>query len=279
VVFLAPAGLVVLLVTLYPLAYALYTSLFQTEFLERTRFVGLANYGAIVLTPSGQNAIVRSVLFVSGSLVLAIPIGLLLALLLNEPRPGRALFRILIMLPWVVSELVTALLWKWLATPNAGPLSYAFQQLFGPGVDILGPTAALPTLIVANVWRTYALPTVLFLAALQGIPREVIEQTEIDGATGARRLLSVILPLMRSTVAVAVIMLSIYYVNVVTLPLILTGGGPVGLTQVLPLSLFNEAFQNFRLGTASAIAMILFGCNFVLSLAYFRVFRPFADNA
>lgn len=269
--------MVVALVALYPLLYALYTSLFHTQFLQRTGFAGLQNYRDILLTSAGRSAILRSLLFMAGSLAVSVPLGLLLALLLNQRYPGRGVFRVLLLVPWVVSELITALLWKWIASPQVGPVPELLQHLLGKKVDLLGPGTSMLMLILANVWRTYALPTVLFLAALQGIPAELIEQSEIDGASGLRRLFAVILPLIRSTMLVAVLMLSIYYMNVVTLPLILTGGGPVGATEVLPLQLFNEAFSFFRLGKSSAISILLLMFNLLLSLLYFRLFKPYEE--
>ncbi|MHB1005489.1 MAG: carbohydrate ABC transporter permease [Chloroflexota bacterium] len=277
--FLLPALAVILLVTVYPLGYALFTSLHNTTFLRLTSFAGLQNYAEVLLNPTGQNAILRSALFLSGSLVLVIPLGMMLALLLNQPFRGRGIFRVLIIVPWVVSELITALLWKWTTMPNAGPVSVLLQQVTGTAPDLLGPPTAMLTLILANVWRTYALPTVLFLAALQGIPADIIEQSQIDGASAGRRFFSIVLPLMRSTVLVAITMLSIYYMNVVTLPLILTGGGPLQLTEVLPLNLYKEAFEYFRLGRSSTIAIVLVLFNFLLSVLYFRVLKPFEEES
>jgi multiple sugar transport system permease protein len=162
-------------------------------------------------------------------------------------------------------------------TPNLGPLPLLTKDLANVSVDFLAPSHAMLTLIAANIWRTYALPMVLFLAALQSIPVAVIEQSEIDGACAIRRFFLVTLPLIKGNVLVAVITMSIYYMNVVTLPLILTGGGPLQITEVLPLKLFKEAFEFFRLGKSSAIAVVLLGFNFVLTLAYFRVIRPLEE--
>ncbi len=276
--FLLPALLVVFMVTVYPLFYAVFTSLYETLFMKRVAFVGLNNYLDVLLTPTGQRAILRSLSFVFGSLMLVIPLGMSLALLLNEPFYGRGLFRVLLMVPWVVSELITALLWKWTITPNLGPIPILLKDFAGVSIDFLAPSNAMITLILANIWRTYPLPMILFLAALQSIPKSIFEQSQIDGASAFRRFFSVTLPLIRSNVLVAVIIISIYYMNVVTLPLILTGGGPLQVTEVLPLRLFKEAFEFFRLGKSSAIAIVLLGFNFLLSLLYFRAFKPFEEE-
>jgi multiple sugar transport system permease protein len=276
-VFLLPAVLIVFSVTMYPILYAVFTSFYDTQFMQRVGFAGVTNYLDVVLTPAGQRSILCSLLFVFGSLAIVIPLGMLLALLLNEPFRGRGVLRVLLMMPWVVSELITALLWKWMITPNLGPLPLLTKDLANVSVDFLAPSHAMLTLIAANIWRTYALPMVLFLAALQSIPAAVIEQSEIDGACAIRRFFLVTLPLIKGNVLVAVITMSIYYMNVVTLPLILTGGGPLQITEVLPLKLFKEAFEFFRLGKSSAIAVVLLGFNFVLTLAYFRVIRPLEE--
>lgn len=129
------------------------------------------------------------------------------------------------------------------------------------------------TLIVVNVWRTFPFAMVLILAALQTIPVEIYEAAELDGAGEFRRLISVTIPMISGTLLIALIMVTINCVNMVDLPLILTGGGPVHATDILGLKVYREAFFLNRFGYASAIAMIMLAINAVISIAYIRVLR------
>ena len=129
------------------------------------------------------------------------------------------------------------------------------------------------TLVLANVWRSFPLPTLLFLAALQAVPQDILDAAVVDGATGWRRFWHVIFPILRNTALVAFILLTLHYFNMVTLPLVLTGGGPVGATDVMTLRIFREGFSFYRLDFASAVAITVFVMNLVFSLVYLRVLR------
>lgn len=272
--FLAPALLLVLLVTIYPLAQALVTSLYDTQFLARTGFAGIGHYRALLADPEGRASIRRSFEYVFGSLALALPLGLLLAVVLNRPLRFRTLFRTIAVLPWIVSQLVVALMWGWVINPQYGPVNYWVQLWLGSPVDLLGqPPTAMPTLILVNVWRSFPYPMLLILAALQGVPGELLEAATVDGASRRVRFWRVVFPMIRNTVLVATIMLGVHYFNMITLPFVLTGGGPLGATDVMSLRVYREAFQFHHVGFASAIAVYMFAFNVLFSLVYIRVLR------
>jgi multiple sugar transport system permease protein len=131
----------------------------------------------------------------------------------------------------------------------------------------------MATLVAANVWRSFPLPTLLFLAALQAVPQDMLDAAVVDGATGLRRFWYVIFPVIRNTALIAFILLTLHYFNMVTLPLVLTGGGPVGATDVMTLRIFREGFSFYRLDIASAVAMVVFALNIVFSLVYVKILR------
>jgi multiple sugar transport system permease protein len=272
--FLAPSLLLVVAVTFYPIIYAIRVSLYDTFYLNTTKFVGLQHYVRFLWDVAGQRNLWNSFVYTLGSLAIAIPFGLALALLLNMPIRFRTLFRTLIIVPWIVSQVVTALLWGWLLNPQFGPINYFIREWFGASFDFLGNVgSAMATLILTNVWQSFPYAMLLLLAALQTIPNEMHEAAKVDGANAWQRFWRITLPLIRNTLLITIIMLSLHYFNMVTLIFILTGGGPVGVTEVLSLRVFREAFSFYHMGFASAVAVYIFIFNIVFSLLYFKILR------
>lgn len=267
-----PSIVVVALVSILPIAYAINLSLHNTEYMQIGGFAGFDNFLPIFTTSEGWGQIGRSLVYVVGSLMITVPLSLGLANLLNQEVRFRRVFRILILLPWVVSQTVAALLWKWLVDPNYGPLGLG--NIGGMRVDFLSdPVLAMILLIVVNVWISYPLATILCLASLQTIPSELLEAAQVDGAGAFRRFLQVTLPLMKPTLFVVAIQLTLLYFNMVTLVYTLTGGGPLDGTNVLSLSAFKQSFEFFHLGLGAAYSVVLFAFNVLFGAAYIRLLR------
>ena len=271
---LLPALAVATLVVFYPIVFAVDLSLHETLFLKKGAFIGFEHYAAFFGSVGGWQILKNSLVLVLGSTALAIPIGLGLALLLHMKIRLRAVFRMVLVLPWVISQVITALLWKWILNIQFGLSRLVTDALGLLPVDFVGEfETAMPTLILVNVWRTFPFAMLLLLAALQTVPRELHEAAEIDGAGAWSRLRHVTFPLIKSTVLVVAIMLSLSYFNHIDLPLILTGGGPLGETRILALAAYEEAFVLNKMGYGSAIAMVVFAVNILLSLVYLKLLR------
>lgn len=271
---ISPALLFAALVILYPIIYALDTALHQTVFLEKTQFVGLGNFTRFLSGPDALRLAVQTAIFVFGSLLLTMPIGLGLALLLDEAMRLRTFFRAVLVLPWVISQVVTALLWSWILNPQFGPARIVTDLAGLMPINFVGEDAtAMASLILVNTWRTYPFAMLLILAALQTIPAEVKEAARMDTHAAWRRIVFIILPMIRPTLMVVAIMLTLSAFNNVDLPLVLTGGGPLGATETLGLGAYRQAFELNRLGLGSAIAVLIFGTNIVLSVVYIRILR------
>ena len=272
--FMAPGVVLVLLVTFYPTWYAFNLSLHETFFTERVRFVGLDHYRLFLTDPTARSNLLRSLIYVGGTVAVTLPLALLLAVALNAKLPMITVFRAIIFLPWVLSEMVIALLWRWLLDQAYGPVNYALDTLVGSTVSFLGNDPhAMYTLIAANSWRLFPLATILLIAALQTIPSELYESASIDGASGLQRFASITMPLISSTLMISLILITIYTFNMVTLIYMLTGGGPFGTTDVLAYRVYREAFENWSLGYAATMGMIIFLVNAVLSLLYMWILR------
>lgn len=272
--FFSPTVLLVLLVTFYPAAYSIFVSLHQTDYLNVGGFAGLRHFLDFVMQPAGRSNIVKSLTYVVGSLALSMPLGIFLAVLLNQRVRWRGFFRTVLILPWLISQVVTALLWGWLLHFQVGPVNYVLRQWFGMPIDFLGqPATAMLSLIVAELWRSSPYPMLLVLAALQTIPEEVLEAAKVDGANAWQRFWQVSFPLVLQTVLITTIMLSLHFFNMVTLPLVLTGGGPANATDVMSIRVYREAFEFHHLGFSSAVAVYILLFNLLFSFLYIKVLR------
>ena len=267
-----PSLIFVLLIAIYPVIYAIDWSVHGGRYLARGPYVGIQNYQRFF--SQNSHTLVVSAIYCICSLAGALFLGTLTALLLNQKIKGRTFFRIILLTPWVLSQTVIALLWKWFLDPYYGPVAHWLRQVGLQSIDFLGsPRLALPTLILINVWATYPQVVVLLLAALQTIPREVFEAAMIDGANAIRRFITITLPYLRHTLLVSVIILTSLYFNMVTLIYVTTAGGPVQSTETISIHLFKTAFEQWRLGYASAISVVMLFFNAIISVLYIRILK------
>lgn len=272
--FFLPAFLLVAAVSFIPLGYAVTQSFHAADYLGLGRFVGMENYTRFFDDGRGLANLGRALVFVGGSVALALPLGFGLACVLNQPIRFRGLFRTLLILPWLVSNLVVALLWAWLLNGQFGPIAYLVSLTGGQMPNaVTSPAFAMPALIIANVWHSYPLIMVFVLAALQTVPADLYEAARIDGASAWQRFRLITLPMVRNTTLVVLVLTTLHTFNNVTMVFIMTGGGPVGTTETLALRVFLEEFKYYQTGIASAAAVIIFGLNLLFSLVYVRVLR------
>jgi ABC-type sugar transport system permease subunit len=235
-----------------------------------TRAVGFQNYLDLVTDELARRALLNTVLFLVGSLAIILALGLALALALNQPVRGRTIFRSAVVLPWALTAVVVGVMWRWILMPDIGIVNY---WLAGLGINIsffLSPGAAMATMILVEVWRSTGYGMILVLAGLQGIDPALYEAARIDGAGFWRALAHITLPLLVPTLLVATILLSIRAVNLIDIPLVVTGGGPARLTETLGLYMWKESFAFHHIGYGSAVAMVMFAINLVLTVLYIR---------
>ncbi len=254
----APAVLVITAFSLLPTLYGVLVSLYRVEFVELLNFVGLRNYSEVLADPRFWNSVRVSFTFTGSSVALTFVAGFGLALLGNQRVRFRGAFRTIALLPWVTSYVVTYLIFRWILNSDFGLLNAVLVEGAGlPRISWLGePGLALGALVGVDVWRAAPYAMVLLLAGLQGIPQELYEAASIDGATRVRSFFALTLPLMRPTILVLLVLLTIVDFNVVVAMLVLTGGGPGAATEAMSLRMYYEAFTYTRMGPASAIAMI-----------------------
>jgi multiple sugar transport system permease protein len=269
-----PTVLLILAFTLVPAVYGLVVSLHRVQFVRLGSFVGLENYLEVLNQARTLVNLRNSFALALGSVALTFLIGFGLALALNERVVGRSALRTLVMVPWVTSYVVANLLAKWMVDFDLGVIDQTLRYLGWPAINFLGdPANALLTLIVVNTWITSPYAMLLLLAGLQGIPQELYEAAAVDGASKPRRFLTMTLPLMRHAMLILLLLLTIRDFSILASILVLTGGGPGYLTETLTVRMYWEAFTNFRMGAASAVATVIFAINMLFSLLYLRLMR------
>lgn len=271
---MAPGLLLVLFVTLYPLVFAVDYSLMRTQVFKRLAFVGLANYLRLFRDPRFQTDLLNSLFFVLVGVALTWTFGLALALFLRRQTWGNAVLKAIVLVPWVTNQVVLALMWKWLLNGEFSPINYFLSLVHLPALNpLISTIAALPTLTFVNAWRATGFSLLLMLAGLSGIPVEVEEAAEMDGASRFKQLRYVIIPLLKPISLACIITLTISFFNIIVLPLDLTGGGPLNSTEVLSLRLYREGFQYYNIGTASTITVVLVALDLLMSWIYYTLIR------
>jgi ABC-type sugar transport system permease subunit len=255
---LLPALIIEVLFVFTPLASSLFYSLHRVRFFQLQGWIGLQNYLDVVTDPNFLNALLVTGAFSLIALVLTFAVGFGLALLLNYDHATSVLMRTIVLVPYVVAMLVGSLLLKWLLSMDAGliPLAAAWAGM-EIGTILGDPHHAFAALVANGIWRDSAFAMVLLLAGLRSIPLSLIQAARMDGAGPLRILLEIILPLLRPVMLIAAARLLLHFANVLTFPLILTGGGPNSATETVALRIFRVGFEDYDLGRANAMAVVL----------------------
>lgn len=272
-VFLLPALALYVLFVLLPVVQAAYYSLFKWNGLQPlTDFIGLNNYATAISSPTFTTAVSNNLLIIGLSLTIQIPFSLSLAVLLNRRFPGRAIFRLLFFLPYVLSEAITGIVFSLLLRPGSFVDSSLEQVGLGGLVqDWLGDTTiVMLTLFVIISWKYFGFHMILLLAGLQGIPREIEEAALIDGAGRWQAFRHVTLPLLGPTLRVSVFLSMIGALQLFDMVWVMTAGGPLNASNTMAIAMFKAGFKSTQMGYGSALAVILFAFGLVLALAYQR---------
>jgi multiple sugar transport system permease protein len=270
---LAPSLAVIALVAAYPICYALWLSLNEYSVITPglTRFVGLDNYLDALGSAKFWEAMETTVLFTVISVGLELAIGLGMALVMHRAFRGRALLRAVVLVPWAILTVVTAITWRTIFEPELGFVNTTLSALGLPGGDVvwLGEEGyALAAMILADVWKTAPFMALLILAGLQGIPDELHDAAKVDGANTWQRFRSITLPLLVPAITVALIFRTLDALRVFDLPYVLTKGA--NGTETLSLIAQTELVANRNTGLGSALAVLTFITVMGISFLYIR---------
>ncbi len=272
ILWFAPALVLLLAVTLYPTALVLWLSLHRTRFYEVVGWAGLNNYVAVLSSGSFWELTFNSLTYVMGSLVIVLPLGVLSALALQSMTRGAGLIRVLLLLPWTLSMGVVGCFWLWLLNPSYGPVTYLLRLIgVTPGLMLGDPSIALVLVILITAWWSFPYAMVMMSAALQSIPSDLYEAIDIDGGGYVARLRHVVWPHIGATLGSTALALGILYLTLITLILVLTGGGPLGATSTWSFEVFVTAFRSVDVSPSSVISIIVLIVNLLLGLFYTRL--------
>ncbi len=273
--FTLPLVLLVLVFILLPVAGTLVTSLYRDVSFLPERFVGGRNYLRLLHDPLFWQSLRFTLLFVAVSVALELVIGLAFALLLNEAVPGRGLLRVVVLIPWAVPIAVSGRVWELVYNYDFGLLNALLQAagLADTPVNWLGSSAgAFAALVISDVWKTTPFMTIILLAGLATLPRDLYHQAMVDGTHFVQRFRHLTLPLLRPIIVVALLFRTIDAIRIFDLIYVLTGGGPGGATTSLSLYAFRY-YVSGDFGYGSALSLVVFLLAGLLAVGYIRAGR------
>ena len=257
---MAPGMLFLFLMSIYPTFYSLFISLFRWNLADpsRARFGGLHNYVLLLTDMTFWNAVLVTFIFVGAAVSMELVLGLGIALLFFHRFPGDRFLRAVLILPMVVAPVVVGLLSRYMLNVQFGVVNFLTENLGLGRIDFLGdPAWALGTLIVIDIWQWTPFMFLIMLAALQGVPEDIIEAAKVDGARSGRIFFDHILPLIRYPVAVAVALRMIDAFRVYDIIYMTTRGGPIDVTQTLSWQIYDAGFKSLDIGYAAAYSWLM----------------------
>lgn len=271
IAFISPWLLGLLAFTLYPLGSSFYFSLTRYDLIQPPVFIGLGNF-VFMFTKDARfwTVIGNTIYYVAISVPLSVVVAFLIANLLNTKIAGRSIFRGIIYIPSIVPAVATAMVWLLLLNIQYGAVNGILRALQLPAIPFLSnPSLSKPTLILIAAWASGG-SVVIFLASLQDVPRSLYEAATVDGASAVQKFFNVTIPLCSPVILFNLIIGFIGAFQEFTLPWLLTAGGPAASTELYSLHLYRNAFQNLRMGYASALAWVLFIIIVVFTVILFR---------
>lgn len=283
--FVAPALVALALVLAYPVLYSVWLSFTDASLASGTfvtPYVGLANYATLLTDKVTRLAFLNTLYFTVVEVVAVVGLGLAMALLLNHPLARSPLLRILLILPWAIAPVANGVLWKWILHANYG---IANALLVSSGLserNILwlgSPFLALNAMLLVDIWKSAPFIAILLLAALQGIPGALYRAARVDGATAWQAFRHVTLPGLKTALAIAVVLQTIWSLRIFDLIFVLTKGGPYDSTIVMNFLAYRLTFNFLKFGQGAAIANLIFVASIVLAIVYLRLLRLRAQEA
>jgi multiple sugar transport system permease protein len=281
--YTAPVLILIIAVLLVPLSVGLSYAFRDIQLLDPLSggFVGFDHFRELKADPSFRAALLHTLIWTGVSVTLQFIFGLILALLLNREFPGRQLVQGLVFVPWAVPTFLVGLDWAWLFNPVVGPLPgwmFALKITHDTNNLLADPGTALVGPIVAAIWWGIPFFAITSLAALQSIPKDLYEAASIDGAGAFKQFRSITLPLLAPTIAITILLRTVWVANFADLIVVMTNGGPADATQTVASYIFTVAFRRLDFGYASSVAAVLLALLFVYALAILSLRRRFVQR-
>jgi len=271
-IFIAPALIIVFAILIFPVLYSIYMSTYDWHLFYSSdkKFVAFKNFVGLLK----DREFLHSLWLQFGFVVIALPIetviGFFVALLLNRDGKFYTVVRSLLLLPVFILPVISGLTWRLLLQPEYGMVSFFLEKMgFGVRAWLAEPDFAYGMVIVQDVWRMWPFMFMFIYAGLSGVPREILEAAQIDGASFWKRVFKIILPQLRPTIATALLLRLVDALRIFSEVYVMTGGGPGNATMLLSLYINKQAFEFFNIGYASAMGVVLL--IIALGLSFFIV--------
>ncbi len=274
---LLPAVALLIVVVAYPLVSGILLSFQDADFVGSSLVVKgftFDNFARAIGAPDFVPSLARSLAYVAIVTLGSFAIGLFTAILLNETFRGRAIARMAIALPWAIPLVVATNIWWWLLDPSYGLVNSALAGaglLRQPIQWTSEPFAAFIAICLVTIWKGYPFFTIMLLAGLQAIPRDLYDASSVDGAGVYRRFRHITLPALGSVASIAVLLNALWVFKEFTVIWVLTGGGPVNATETLAIATYRAAFQDFHFAFAAALGVVTLAISLVGTLVAVRI--------
>ena len=270
--FLLPYFLIYFIFFFLPAISILPMSFTEWSIIGTPKFVGLDNFKSIFNDRFFVKTLSNTFTYTFLVTVVLTVLGLLLAILLNQKLRGRGIARTIVIMPYVISSAVAGILWKWMFERNFGIINTYLQQLGLPIVGWLSdPQLALFSIIIVNIWWSVGFNTVTFLAAIQGIPEELYQAAQVDGASPFQCFRYITIPQLQPIILYVTVLCAANSFQMFDEAYVITQGGPLGSTTTLVYQIYTEAFKSFRLGYSAALSVITCAIIILITLVQMRV--------
>jgi len=272
--FSSPAVILIGVFGLLPVGWSVLLSFQQNDLQTPGEWIGFDNYRKLASDPLVRDSLQHTVIYTALFVPITLVLSLLAAAALNRRIRGITVYRLAVFMPVVTSTIATAVIFTWLMDPHYGLLNYGLGRLGVPPIDWLGdPSWAMPAIILLAVWKNFGYNMVIFLVGLQSIPEPLYEAARIDGASAWQQFLHITLPTLVPIVTMVNILTIAGYFQLFAEPYVMTQGGPLQSTVSVLYFMYEEGFKWWNLGSASAVAFLLFVLIFGVTAVQLRVSR------
>ena len=276
-IFLLPALFFLIGFTLYPIIYNFIISFQEVDAMTLNvpdkEFVGLMNYYEILGDSLFLTVLKNSIVFTLGSVLFQFLIGFALALFLSKKFLLNNVIRGLIVIGWIIPPVVVATIWRWLLNTDFGLFNYIMSQIgiLSSNISWLtNPSTAMIGVLIANIWFGIPFNMMLMIGGITGLPQNIYEAAEIDGANWLQKLIYLTIPMLKQTIAATITLGIIYTFKVFALIWVMTGGGPVNVTNVLPIWSYRLSFDYFNFSEGAVVANVMFIIMLLFSFGYMK---------
>jgi len=271
---LSPPILIFFLITVVPLGIGIGLSFYGGLGLLALNFTGAENYQNLINDGTFWQSLVTGIIFSVYSVIIQMVIGVGIALVINEKFRFANIVRTIVLVPYLIPTVAVAIIWEWLLNNNYGIINYILSETIGTTVNFFSVRTAIHSLSWVASWKFSIFVVLLVLARLQSIDSSLYEMAEVNGANFYQRFIDVTLPNLRTTLAIVLLLRSIWMFNKFDIIYLLTQGGPFDATLTQTVLAYNRAFVDLQFGSGAAITTVMFVGILLASIVYFKLFKP-----